>query len=189
MLHPSLVILEHANLVYQPIYARADNVAGRVLYTGRNAQTLYFHKQFAPFVYKAADRAARLGYRLLVADAFRPNEVSAVLYDAAPSICLPAGKSWHNKGLALDLTLLPMDADEPLDMGSPIDDLTDKATWQYPDMPDTVVRNRYLLASIMASAGFSSIFFEWWHWQITIDPDDPAYPSFTDAQAGTRLLG
>lgn len=70
---------------------------------------------------------------------------------------LAAGKSRHNRGIALDLTLVDLSTGEDLQMQTSMHDLS----WY-----SELARNNdhaKLLATIMESAGFSGLPSEWWH--------------------------
>lgn len=70
---------------------------------------------------------------------------------------LAAGKSRHNRGIALDLTLTDMSTGEDLQMQTSMHDLS----W-YSELKHNN-DNAKLLAAIMESAGFSGLVSEWWH--------------------------
>ncbi|MBQ7415768.1 MAG: D-alanyl-D-alanine carboxypeptidase family protein [Oscillospiraceae bacterium] len=70
---------------------------------------------------------------------------------------LAAGKSRHNKGIALDLTLTDMVTGEDLSMQTSMHDLS----W-YSELKRNN-DNAKTLAAIMESVGFSGLVSEWWH--------------------------
>lgn len=70
---------------------------------------------------------------------------------------LGAGKSGHNRGIALDLTLTDIATGEDLAMQTSMHDLS----W-YSELKRNNDNSR-TLASIMKSAGFSGLVSEWWH--------------------------
>lgn len=70
---------------------------------------------------------------------------------------LAAGKSRHNRGIALDLTLADAETGKDLKMQTPMHDLT----WYSENARDN--RNARILSSIMESVGFSGLKSEWWH--------------------------
>jgi D-alanyl-D-alanine dipeptidase len=75
----------------------------------------------------------------------------------------PAKGSRHNRGCALDLTLCDMQGTE-LNMGTGYDEFTEKAAATFTDLPEDVLKNRALLNGIMATAGFTVLPSEWWHY-------------------------
>jgi len=69
----------------------------------------------------------------------------------------------HSTGAAMDLTLIDGDGQE-IDMGSPIDENSDRSSPDYFEARDGVVhQNRGLLFSVMKEAGFTRHPEEWWH--------------------------
>ncbi len=117
------------------------------------------------------------GYRLLLYDCVRPLSVQQILWDTLQKpedlkplyVADPKQGSIHNYGSAVDLTIAdPQGA--PLDMGTEFDYFGELA---YPtkeeellatgDLTREQVANRELLRAVMASAGFTGINSEWWH--------------------------
>jgi zinc D-Ala-D-Ala dipeptidase len=81
---------------------------------------------------------------------------------AAPSLD-PAAPPPHSTGGALDVTLLDKSGKE-IDMGSPIDEISDRS---YPDyfaaVAPKVHHHRQILKQIMSESGFRQHLNEWWH--------------------------
>lgn len=159
-------------------YASADNFMHEVLYhTWKEA---YLQKPVAFMLNKAQDRLTILkpGLHLLVYDAARPLSVQQNMWNALDTIPVkervkfvssPKGKSLHNLGCAVDLTLCD-DKGIPLDMGAGFDDMRLIA---YPmheakflaegALTKDQLANRILLRRVMRYAGFTGIPTEWWH--------------------------
>ncbi|MCX7610742.1 MAG: hypothetical protein N2043_04025, partial [Ignavibacterium sp.] len=74
----------------------------------------------------------------------------------------PAKGSRHNRGCAVDVTLVDSLGNE-LDMGTPYDDFTEKSHIDYFDFPAKVLENRKLLKDVMMKFGFIPLKTEWWH--------------------------
>lgn len=159
-------------------YASSDNFMHEVLY--HKWKEAYLQKPVALMLNKAQDRLTFLkpGLHLLVYDAARPLSVQQNMWDALDTIPVkervkfvssPRGKSLHNLGCAVDLTLCD-DKVIPLDMGAGFDDMRLIA---YPiheakyladgSLTKDQLANRTLLRSVMRYAGFSGIPTEWWH--------------------------
>jgi D-alanyl-D-alanine dipeptidase len=71
----------------------------------------------------------------------------------------------HSTGAAIDLTIVD-DRQQPLDMGSPIDEMSDRSQPNYFAQAATgqqFHQNRELLRQVMESAGFQRHPGEWWH--------------------------
>jgi zinc D-Ala-D-Ala dipeptidase len=76
----------------------------------------------------------------------------------------------HSTGAAIDLTLVDRDG-EPIEMGSPIDEMSDRSLPAYfADSQDPVAQqyhhNRQLLDRLMTEVGFFRHPAEWWHFSI-----------------------
>jgi D-alanyl-D-alanine dipeptidase len=74
----------------------------------------------------------------------------------------PARGSRHNRGAAVDLTLVDRSGKE-LTMPTTFDDFTERASRSYEDLPADVIKNRQTLEAAMVKAGFIPLPTEWWH--------------------------
>lgn len=154
------------------IYAGPDNFTGQVIY---EHALCFLHPQAEAGLQKAIVAARRSGLRLLVLDAFRPQEAQEALWAVAPLpgyIADPAKGSHHTRGVAIDLTLIDQDG-HALDMGTPVDTMTSASHHFYSDHPVAVQLNRMRLLTIMLEAGFVHYPHEWWHYQL---PDAAEFP-------------
>ncbi len=72
----------------------------------------------------------------------------------------------HPAGAAVDLTIFDTRLKSNLDMGSKIDDLSDKQklSWFAKGLTDTQKKNRKLLLDLMLQEGFAPFWGEWWHY-------------------------
>lgn len=68
----------------------------------------------------------------------------------------------HSTGAAVDLTLVDAQG-QPVDMGSPIDELSPRSLPDYYPPESTYTARRNLLHQVMAQAGFVRHPEEWWH--------------------------
>ena len=138
----------------------------------------------------------RPGWRLLIFDAYRPNAVQhfmvehefrllsggrspaqtaeperTQLYEKSYRIWAipsdnPATPPPHSTGAAVDLTLADQDG-MPIDMGSPIDENSDRSNPDYFKANNPPQhQNRQLLLNIMQSQGFRRHPAEWWHFSL-----------------------
>jgi D-alanyl-D-alanine dipeptidase len=159
-------------------YARSDNFMHEVLYL--KWKEAYLQKPVALMLNKAQDRLTFLkpGLHLLIYDAARPLSVQQHMWNALDSIPVkervkfvssPRGKSLHNLGCAVDLTICDAKG-IPLDMGAGFDDMRLIAYPMYEakylaegELTKDQLANRKMLRSVMRYAGFSGIPTEWWH--------------------------
>jgi D-alanyl-D-alanine dipeptidase len=91
----------------------------------------------AESVVRANSQVEKMGYGLLVHDAYRPWYVTKVFWDATPDdkkkfVADPSQGSRHNRGCAVDISLYDLKTGKPIDMVSTYDETTDRA---YPDYP------------------------------------------------------
>lgn len=105
------------------------------------------------------------GLGLKVFDCYRPLSVQKRLWQIKPDeryVANPNNGSRHNRGAAVDLTLVDRTGKE-LPMPTGFDDFTERASLSYNDLPAQVLRNRQLLQDAMVRAGFTPLSTEWWH--------------------------
>ena len=106
------------------------------------------------------------GYRIKFFDCYRPNDVQYKMWEIVPNpqyVANPVKGSVHNRGGAVDITLVTMDGEE-LDMGTGFDYFGRRAYHDFLDLPGEVLANRRLLKETMERYGFASIRTEWWHY-------------------------
>jgi len=108
------------------------------------------------------------GLNFKLFDCYRPRPAQQKLWDIVPDatyVANPSKGSMHNKGLAVDLTLVDSKGKE-LDMGTDFDYFGREARHAYTDLPEAVLANRRFLKTLMESNGFNSIKSEWWHYSL-----------------------
>lgn len=110
------------------------------------------------------------GIGVKVWDAYRPRAVQYLFWEIFPNgtyIANPATGSKHNRGGAIDLTLIDLSTGEELQMPTEFDDFSDKASHNYTNLPAESLANRALLKSIMTQvASFNYYSAEWWHYEV-----------------------
>lgn len=87
-------------------YATADNITGRPIY--QEARCL-LHTDAVTALAKAISIATLAGLKLVVYDAYRPQQAQAQLWDACPDpeyVVDVATGSNHSRGTAIDVTLM-----------------------------------------------------------------------------------
>jgi zinc D-Ala-D-Ala dipeptidase len=105
------------------------------------------------------------GLRLKVWDCYRPLSVQRKFWALVPDeryVANPAKGSRHNRGAAVDLTLVRADGTE-LAMPTGFDDFTAKAHRDFTALPPEAVANRARLERAMVKHGFVPLPTEWWH--------------------------
>jgi len=153
-------------------YATEDNVFGQRLYRVNRA---FLRGSAALKLREAQDILEQSGVRLKVWDAYRPLSVQKKMWEQvrdARYVAPPSGGSNHNRGAAVDVTLVDREGRE-LPMGTGYDDFSGKAHAGYDGLSEEERRNRAILRHAMVSAGFRPLSTEWWHFD---DPDARRHP-------------
>ncbi|HWZ16781.1 MAG TPA: M15 family metallopeptidase [Mucilaginibacter sp.] len=107
------------------------------------------------------------GLGLKIFDAYRPYAVTVKFYEMARDTNFVADAhkgSKHNRGCAIDLTLIDLKTGRELDMPTGFDSFSKKASADYPGLPSQQYANRELLKSVMQAHGFKVYRTEWWHY-------------------------
>jgi D-alanyl-D-alanine dipeptidase len=97
------------------------------------------------------------GFGLKIYDAYRPYSVTCQIFEMLPYTLymgLPWQGSKHNRGIALDLTLIDLKTKKELKMPTPFDALVYAAHPDFKKLPVEVIKNRELLKSTMKKHGF-----------------------------------
>lgn len=114
------------------------------------------------------DVSKRYGLGLKLFDCYRPRPAQQKLWDIVPDaryVTPPAKGSMHNRGLAVDITLVDKDGKE-LDMGTEYDFFGPKAYTTNTSLPADILKNRKILTAMMEAHGLKGIRTEWWHFSL-----------------------
>lgn len=117
----------------------------------------------------AAYLNVRHGLRFKIFDGYRPLSVQKKFWAIMPNpayVADPKTGSKHNRGAAVDLTLVDRDGKD-LEMGTEFDDFTARAGWAAKDISATAQKNRQILKGVMEKFGFKALPSEWWHYDFT----------------------
>jgi D-alanyl-D-alanine dipeptidase len=107
------------------------------------------------------------GLGLKIFDAYRPYAVTIAFYETTPDtnfVANPKFGSKHNRGCAIDLTLIDLKTGKELDMPTGFDSFSRKASAHYAGATALQTANRELLKTIMHTHGFTVLNTEWWHY-------------------------
>ena len=167
-------------------YATADNFLGQVVY---DCAECYLRKATAQALVAAQKDFVARGYSLKLFDCYRPLSVQKKMWKILPGthyVANPAKGSKHNRGAAVDLTLVEIATGKEVDMGTPFDTFSPKAHHSYTDLPKEVLVHRQLLKEVLGKHNFKPIFSEWWHYEyrpeMTSPVEDLAWPCPDDKQ-------
>ena len=153
-----------ADFVYELKYATPDNFLKQAVY---DCGECYLRKSTAEALVKANKAFIQLGYRIKLFDCYRPLSVQKKMWKILPGthyVANPAKGSKHNRGAAVDLTLVDAQGKE-LNMGTPFDFFGKEAHHTYTEHSKEVLENRKLLKETLDKYNFKSIYSEWWHYE------------------------
>lgn len=106
------------------------------------------------------------GIGLKIFDGYRPYNVTVKFYELASDksfVANPKDGSRHNRGCAIDLTLINLKTGKELEMPTPYDSFAPEAAANFEKLSEQVLKNRTLLINTMEKNGFKVLSNEWWH--------------------------
>lgn len=154
-------------------YATTNNFTGQKLYPFAGC---YLRRAAAEKLAAAQAELKPLGYGLKIYDGYRPLSVQRKMWEVFPQpgyVADPKKGSRHNRGAAVDVTLIRLSDGAELPMPTPYDDFTERAHRNFMDLPAAVIQNRELLERVLTKHGFVGLPTEWWHFD---DRDWRNYP-------------
>jgi D-alanyl-D-alanine dipeptidase len=160
-------------LVYDLRYSAANNFMHRRMYPPKTRYT-FLRSPAAHALAGIQQELKNKGLGLKIFDAYRPYSVTVSFWELVKDeryVANPAKGSGHNRGLAIDLTIIELATKKELDMGTGFDNFTDTAHHSFTALPLTVLQNRQLLKEVMLRNGFALFETEWWHYSWPNDRD------------------
>ncbi len=145
-------------------YATENNFLGEPVYNSAHA---FARKPAAEDLKKVQEELKKIGYELKIYDAYRPYEATVKFYKKVKDTVYVASAwkgSRHNRGCAIDLTIISSETGKELDMPTPFDDFTEKAHSDYLELSPEQIKNRDLLIGVMSKHNFTNYSAEWWHY-------------------------
>ena len=144
-------------------YATKNNFMKRVMYSEASA---FARKPVVAQLKKIQKELRKKGYGLKIYDAYRPYAITVAFYEQASDknfVANPSKGSKHNRGCAVDLSLINYNTKEEIPMPTPFDSFAAEAAVTYQNLPESVIKNRDFLIKTMESHGFKVLDNEWWH--------------------------
>ena len=144
-------------------YATEDNFMKRQLYPVARA---YLRAPAAAALRAVKQYLEKQGLGLKVWDAYRPYRVTEAMWEPIRDpdyVADPAKGSRHNRGAAVDVTLVDQNGYE-LQMPTGYDDFTPRAAHDSTDVSRQALINRKVLREVMERHGFDPLPSEWWHY-------------------------
>ena len=149
---------------------------------------------------KVSDDVMRMGYRLKVYDAYRPQKAVDHFVRWAKDVkatrmkkyfypkidksrLFPEEyimeKSGHTRGSTIDLTLFDMKTGKEVDMGGTFDYFGEESHPDYKGkLTKRQLKNRQILRNAMLRHGFKPLETEWWHFTLKDEPYPDTYFTF-----------
>lgn len=151
------------NIVLDIRYATTNNFTKEKIY---NLAKTYARKPVAEALKKAQTEFNKLGYAIKIFDAYRPYSATVKFYEVyrdTTYVASPYKGSRHNRGCAIDMTLVELKTGKDLSMPTEYDSFK-KEAWPSTPVKDPVIKkNRDLIISVMQKHGFKVNGSEWWH--------------------------
>ena len=171
-------------------YYSIENFTGQFV-EGYLSNTAILTKESALALSNAQDDFNKLGYSLILYDAYRPQrsvdffvQWSKNPYDTINKrIYYPdikkselfelgyiASESGHSRGSTVDVSLIEISTNKVLDMGTIFDYFGIESHTFFNDISEKQKSNRLILYEIMSNNGFKNYSKEWWHFTLKNEP-------------------
>ncbi len=179
-------------------YAGEDNFVGRPL-AGYRGKRGILRREAAAALRKASEDMDRMGYQLVVYDAYRPHtamidinlwgkdmndqKMKSRYYPGISkhrifSDLYLRDFSEHSRGVAVDISLIDKKTNREVDMGGHFDLLAPSSATNYKGITPHQQNNRQLLKQVMERHGFVNYSPEWWHYRLSPEPNIELYFMF-----------
>ncbi|MEO8569213.1 MAG: M15 family metallopeptidase [Ginsengibacter sp.] len=148
-------------------YATSNNFMKQKLYPA--IHTSYLRLAAVNALKKVVDELRKENLTLKIFDAYRPYSTTEKMWEVVKDdryAADPAKGSGHNRGIAVDLTLVDIITKKELPMGTGFDNFSDTAHTDFTALPSAIMHHRNILKSVMEKYGFISLDTEWWHFSL-----------------------
>jgi len=153
-------------LVLDLRYATTNNFMHRRMYPAKTNDT-YLRLPAAKALLQVQQELNTKDYGLKIFDAYRPYSITVEFWELVHDeryVADPKKGSGHNRGIAVDLTIIDLKTGKELNMGTGFDNFTDSAYHNFTALPKEILANRRLLKETMEKHGFVKFDTEWWHY-------------------------
>jgi D-alanyl-D-alanine dipeptidase len=144
-------------------YAGKNNFAKQAVYKQARA---FARLPVVDALENVQDELKKSGYGLKIFDGYRPYSVTVKFFAIASDksfVANPKDGSRHNRGCAIDLTLIDLRTGRDLEMPTSYDSFAVEAASDFNNLPAKIIQNRKLLRDTMEKHGFRVLNNEWWH--------------------------
>jgi len=145
-------------------YATTNNFTGEKIY---NMAKAYARKPVAEALQRAQAELQKKGLGIKIYDAYRPYKATVRFYEVYKDttyVASPYRGSRHNRGCAIDMTLIDLKTGKELKMPTGYDSFQKEAWPSSPVSDPEVKKNRTLIIDVMKKQGFKVNSSEWWHY-------------------------
>lgn len=160
-------IKEITNIVLDIRYATRNNFMHKKLYP--SITTTYLRLPAVKALRHIQSELNKMDLGLKIYDAYRPYSITEKMWEPIKDeryVADPKKGSGHNRGIAVDLTIINLLTKEELPMGTGYDNFTDSAHQTFTALPKEIIKNRMLLKGLMEKHGFKLFDTEWWHFSL-----------------------
>jgi D-alanyl-D-alanine dipeptidase len=167
--NPSMQLVEIKkaipNITLDIKYATKNNFAGEAVYDEARS---FARKPVVDSLQKIEQELNKQGYGLKIFDAYRPYAVTVKFWNITPNdkkvyVANPKAGSRHNRGCAVDLTIIVLKTKQELKMPTLYDSFAKEASPTFQNISAQEKKNRDFLIKTMESHGFKVYKNEWWH--------------------------
>ncbi|MEO9144914.1 MAG: M15 family metallopeptidase [Ginsengibacter sp.] len=169
-------------------YATFDNFMHEKLYPPTH--TTFLRQPAAIALKNVVEELEKQNLTVKIFDAYRPYSITEKMWEQVKDdryAANPSKGSGHNRGTAVDLTLLDPKTKKELSMGTGFDNFTDSAHIDFTHLSPEVLHNRNILRAVMEKYGFIQLTTEWWHYYL---PNSSSYEllgiSFSDLEKAEK---
>jgi len=160
---PDKRLVEITDIPRDVRYATTNNFMHAQLYP---VAKVFLRRPAVIALHEAERELAREGLGLKLFDGYRPYRVTVRMWKPIRNpdfVADPAKGSRHNRGAAVDLTLIDLRTGRELAMPTGYDDFTPRARQDFKDLSAEAIANRAKLRDVMTRNGFDPLPSEWWH--------------------------
>ena len=153
------------NIILDIRYATKDNFLKEIVYPEARCFLRYKAAVKLDSIQKELET---IGLGLKIFDGYRPLSVQKKMWAVFPDdryVANPKTGSRHNRGAAVDLTLVDS-LGKDLQMPTEYDSFSEEAHHAFISKDKTIMRNRWILKTIVEKYGFTALKTEWWHYDL-----------------------
>jgi D-alanyl-D-alanine dipeptidase len=153
------------NITLDIKYATKNNFANVAVYCQARS---FARKPVVDSLFKIEQELNEKGLGLKIFDGYRPHAVTVKFWKITPNnkkdyVANPKTGSRHNRGCAVDLTLIDYKTKKELVMPTPYDSFAPEASPTFENISALAKKNRDFLIETMTKYGFKVYKNEWWH--------------------------